>query len=103
MLAGVRISSSTVRRRLLEAGKAKKFLKNHLLTKKMKKKRLEWARTHKNWTVEDWKKVLFLVKSHFFVQGKHSRFARISKGEHLSSAPFNVVGKHPERKFLGQF
>ena len=42
VLAGVCISSSTVRRRLLEAGrKAKKSLKKYLLTKKMKK-RLEW-------------------------------------------------------------
>ena len=62
MLAGVCTSSSTVRQSLLEAGrKAKKPLQNHLLTKKMKK-RLEWARAHKNWTVEDWKKVLFQTK-----------------------------------------
>ena len=71
--AGVRISSSTEKRRRLEAGrKAKKPLKTHLLTKRMKKKRLHWANTHKNWTIEDWKKVLFTDESHFFVQGKHS-------------------------------
>ena len=43
---GVRISSSTVRHRLLEAGRNdKKPLKKHLLTKRMKKKRLHWAKT----------------------------------------------------------
>ena len=103
--AGVCISSSTVRRRLLEAGKkAKKPLKKHLLTKKMKKKRLHWAKAHKNWTIEDWKKVLFTNESHFFVQGKHSQFVRIIKGERLSLAHFNEAVKQPPKKmFWGSF
>ena len=64
----------------------------------MRKKKLEWSRAHKNWAVEDWKKVMFSDESYFFVQGKHSRFARISRGEHLSSAHFNVVVKHPPKR-----
>ena len=55
--AGVRISSSTVRRRLLEADrKAKKPLKKNLLTKRMKKKRLHWAKAHKTWTIKTGRK-----------------------------------------------
>ena len=48
--AGVLVSSSTVRRRLLKfSRKAKKPLRKYLLKVKMKKKRLEWARELKSW------------------------------------------------------
>ena len=60
----------------------------------MRKQRLQWTKIDKNGTVEDWKKVLFSDESHFFVQGKHSQFVRISKGEQLSLAHFNEVVKH---------
>ena len=51
MLAGVCISSSTVRHHLLEADrKAKKPIKK---TENMMKKRLEWARVNKNRMVKD--------------------------------------------------
>jgi len=54
MHAGVHISSSTARRRLLEAGrKAKKPLKKQLLTQKMKTK-IRMGNKYKCWTVEDW-------------------------------------------------
>jgi len=36
---------------------------------------------NKYWTVEDREKVLFSDVNRFFVQGKHSRFFRIRKGE----------------------
>ena len=53
MHAGVHISSSTARRRLLEAGrKAKKPLKKQLLTQKMKTK-IRMGNKYKYWTVED--------------------------------------------------
>ena len=51
---------STVRRRLLEAGRrARKPIKKQLLTTAMMKKRLVWAKKYQNWTTEDWSKVLF--------------------------------------------
>jgi len=42
--------------------------------------------------------VLFSDESHFFVQGKHSRFVRIRKGEQLSPADFTEVVKYPQKK-----
>uniref|UniRef100_A0A3Q3KA92 Transposase Tc1-like domain-containing protein n=1 Tax=Monopterus albus TaxID=43700 RepID=A0A3Q3KA92_MONAL len=57
---GIEVSSSTVRRRLLEVGrKAYRPVKKQLLTKAMKVKRYKWALKYKNWTKEDWRKVLF--------------------------------------------
>ena len=58
---GQKISTSTVRRILLTNGlKSYRPVKKPLLTKIHIKKRLEWARAHKDWTVDDWKKVRFI-------------------------------------------
>jgi hypothetical protein len=36
----------------------------------MKKKCLAWAKKYKNWTVEEWKKVLFSDETYFMGQGQ---------------------------------
>lgn len=55
----VTISASTVRRRLKDAGlKACVAAKKPLLSTTNRKKRLEFAKGHKDWTVQDWKKLL---------------------------------------------
>ena len=103
--AGVKISLNTVRKRLLESGRrAMRPFKKQLLTKKMKSKRLAWAKKHKTWTVEEWKKVLFSDESHFYVRGEHSKFVRRSIGESLNSHHVNQTVKHPQKKmFWGCF
>jgi len=45
----------------------------------------------KYWIVEDWKKVLFSGKSHFFRSWEEQQFARIKKDEQLNLAYFNEV------------
>jgi len=59
----------------------------------------------KNWILEHWKKVLLSDsdESDFFVQGKHSRFVRIRKGEQLSPAHFDDVCKTSSKDVLEQF
>ena len=95
--AGVKISSSTVRKRLVESGrKAMRPLKKQLFTKKMKSKRLSLAKKHKTWTAEDWKKVFFSAESHFYVRGENSRFVRRSIGEPLNHHHVNQTVKHPQ-------
>jgi len=54
---------------------------------------------HKEWIVENWKKVLVSDEIDFFVQGKHSRFVRIRKGEQLSPFHFNESCKTPKKMF----
>lgn len=52
---GISVSSRTIRRRLCDVGRrARRPVKKQLLTKRMKTKRLEWARNHRNMTAEDW-------------------------------------------------
>lgn len=59
---GTIVCSSTVRRRLLAAGRpARKPSKRQLLTEAMKKKRLLRAIEHKTWSQEQWTKVGFSV------------------------------------------
>lgn len=62
-LADVRntaISSRTVRRRLHEAElSSRRPAKKPLLTREHRVQRLNFARLHQNWTVNDWKQVLF--------------------------------------------
>lgn len=59
-IIGLPISSKTVTRRLKEVGLVSRYAaKKPFLTSKHKKDRLEWAMKYKDWTVEDWLKVIF--------------------------------------------
>lgn len=55
---GIHISERTLRSRLYAANiKCRRPAKKPRLTPKMKKARLEWAKLHRNFTVEDWRRV----------------------------------------------
>ena len=57
---GVQASSRTVRRRLNEANIYTIIApKKPLLTPAHRQQRLQWAHDHANWTVDDWKRVVF--------------------------------------------
>ena len=69
-----KVSVWTTRRRLVEGGyPARKALKKPLLKKYHKRDRLRWAKDHKNWTVEQWNKVLWSDESSFtlFPRGEY--------------------------------
>lgn len=60
------ISSRTVQRRLNQGGlHGRRPVKKPLISKKNIKVRLEFARDHLNWMVDDWKKVLWSDESKF--------------------------------------
>lgn len=103
--AGINIDPSTVRRRLLEFGRtARRPYKKQLLTTKMKAKRLAWAKKYKDWTVDNWKNVLFSDESHFEVHGQRSQYVRRSKGEPIKAVHLVQTVKHPLKKmFWGCF
>lgn len=57
---GVHVSNSTIRRALRQAGlKAKEKVAKPMLSATNIRKRLAFAKAHKHWTVEDWKRVIF--------------------------------------------
>ena len=101
----IEISSSTVRRRLLEVGrKAYRPVKKQLLTKTMKTKRYKWGLKYKNWTKEDWRRVIFCDETHMFVQGQRSQHVRRSQNEKIRNAHIDQRVKHPQKKmFWGCF
>lgn len=57
---GISISAQTVRRRLSNVGlRGCKARHKPLLTEEHKKKRLLWANQHRNWSADDWAKVMW--------------------------------------------
>jgi transposase len=63
-ITNIPVSEQTVRRRLRENGIRKwRALKRPLLNKEQARKRLEWAKAHRHWTVEDWAKVVWSDES----------------------------------------
>ncbi|XP_054706518.1 uncharacterized protein LOC129216332 [Uloborus diversus] len=82
--AGIDIGTSTVRDRFLERGrKARRPYKKQLLTPRMKKKRLEWARKYKIWTEED-RHCLFKDIMHYVEVGREGPFNLKSFSEALN-------------------
>lgn len=68
------ISLTTVKRRLREKGLIGRVaVKKPLLRPVNKKKRLQFAKEHKNWTIDDWKNVLWTDESKFELFGSHRR------------------------------
>jgi len=58
------VSTRTIQCRLKEAGVRKwRAVKRALLTEDHARERLKWARAHRNWTVEDWAKVIWSDES----------------------------------------
>ena len=64
------VSVSTVKRRLRAAGLTGRVaVRKPLLRWQNKKKRLAWAMKHRQWTTENWKKVLWTDESKFEISG----------------------------------
>ena len=68
------ISLTTTKRRLRQAGlSGRKAVRKPLLRIGNKKKRLQWAIDHQNWTEEDWGKELWTDESKFELFGQRRR------------------------------
>lgn len=90
------ISVSTVQRRLREADLHGRIAtKKPLLRRGNRHKRLQWAKEHANWTVDDWKNVLWSDESKFEVFGQRRRvFVRRSAAEKMSPSCIIPTVKH---------
>ena len=93
---GNTISKTTVRRRLAAFGlKGRVAVSKPLLRSKNKRKRLLWAKRYKNYSIEDWKTVLFVDESKFEIYGNNRRiYVRRRPGERLSSQYIKPTVKH---------
>lgn len=77
----VTLSARTVRRRLTEAGlRGCKARKKPWLSEENKKRRLEWAKLHKDWSHEDWSNVVWSDEANFEVSKLHTSKNKIKSG-----------------------
>lgn len=81
-----KVSISTVKNRLSAAGlHGCLAVKKPLLRAIHKKKRLQWAKQHEHWTMEQWKTVLWTDESKFQIFGSNRRvFVRRRSHERVS-------------------
>ncbi|CAH1991553.1 unnamed protein product [Acanthoscelides obtectus] len=80
---GIVLSARSVRRRLVEKDlHGRKARRKPLLTERQKQLRLSWAKTYKDWTAEDWAKVIWTDESNVELFGQPgTRYVRRRPGE----------------------
>ncbi len=85
------ISEPTTRRTLKQMGySSRRPHRVPLLSDKNRKQRLQFTQDHQNWTIEDWKNVVWSDESRFLLQHSDGR-VRISHKEHESMDPSCLV------------
>uniref|UniRef100_A0A8C4REL1 Transposase n=1 Tax=Erpetoichthys calabaricus TaxID=27687 RepID=A0A8C4REL1_ERPCA len=96
--AGVSASARTVRRRLLEDGLlSRRAAKKPLLSKKNIRDRLIFCKRYKDWTAEDWSKVIFSDESSFrLFDESGKKIVRRRKGERYHQSCVVPKLKHPK-------
>ncbi len=85
------ISESTTRRTLKQMGYSNR--RRHrvmLLLAKNRKRWLQFAQAHQNWTIEDWKNIAWSDKARFLLRHSDGR-VRIWRKEHESMDPSCLV------------
>ena len=92
---GVHISSKTVRRRLVKAGLTGCVAaKRPMLTAVHRKRRLDWCRERKDWTADQWKKILWSDESTFELIPSRRVWIRRRKNERYHPDCINSTIKH---------
>uniref|UniRef100_A0A087Y2B2 Transposase Tc1-like domain-containing protein n=1 Tax=Poecilia formosa TaxID=48698 RepID=A0A087Y2B2_POEFO len=96
--AGVSASACTVRRRLLEQGLvSRRAAKKPLLSRKNIRDRLIFCKRFREWTAEDWGKVIFSDESPFRLFGTSGKqLVRRRRGESYHQSCLMPTVKHPE-------
>ena len=89
------ISTSTDQRRRHKSGLHVRIAAKKPLLKDTNKKRLAWAKKHKQWTLDRWKSVLWNDESKLEIFGSNRRvFVRHRVGEQMISACVVSTVKH---------
>ena len=90
------ISKATVRRRLTASGLRGRVARSKPFLRPVnKRKRYLWAKKHKNYTVENWKKLLFTDESQFEIHGNNRRvYVRRRHGERFLNQCLKSTIKH---------
>jgi len=73
VLPGGQISTQTIRKRLHERGLRSRIRARMPMLATVHRTRLRYARIHRNWTVKQWRNVLFTDESRFCLFGNDAR------------------------------
>ena len=88
------ISTSTVQRRQCESGLHGRIAAMKPLLKDTNKKRLSWAKKHKQWTFDRWKSVVWSDESKFEIFGSNICVLRCRVSEQIISVCVVPTVKH---------
>ncbi len=93
------ISERTVRRRITESGEfySRWQTPKPLISEKNRLLRLEWAKKHENWTLEQWGKVFWTDESPFTLRNHTKRRGWARRGKRLTSAHILPTVKHDRK------
>ena len=87
------MSQSTVHRTLLRMGlRIRRLVRVPMITPVHRRKRLQWEHEHRNWTLEQWKKVAWSDESHFLLDHVDGR-VRVHRLPGEVMAPGCTVGR----------
>lgn len=93
------ISDSTIRRRIKESGKFKSYwaAKKPFISLENKRKRVEWGKAHRNWTKEQWSRVMWTDESPFVL--RFNRKKRVWRMHNERYNPICTIGtvKHDKK------
>ena len=93
-----KVSVSTIKRRLQKANlHGRVAIRKPYLRKGNRQKRFRWVQFHKNWTMDEWKQVLWTDESKFEVFGNKRRvYVRRSAKEKMLNQCLVPTVKHGE-------
>ena len=99
------VSHMTIKRRANEFGiVAKRTKKTIMITPVNIKKRLEWCKARKDWTEDDWSRVMFSDESWFFWQYHGAEYVWLREDDTDNPVQKKAQKKHPDKvMFWGAF
>ena len=99
-----KVTDRTICNRLLEAGyPARTPLKKPLLNKDQRRKRLQWAKAHKDWDVERWRQVLWSDETSFSLFPRPGNVKVRKPGEEIRGDCIVPTLKHGVKLWSGSF
>ena len=93
------VSTATVRRRIVETGEFGSYFttRKPFISKINRQKRLAWAKAHKNWTVDEWKRVLWSDESPFVLRFKRKQRIWRRHSDRFNIANCDATVKHDKK------
>ena len=92
------VGISTMKRAIIEAGcKTRKPCKKPILSEYHKQRRLAWAENHRDWTLEQWKKVLWSDETMIHLGDGSVKYVRMVDGYPITPAHYNLTCKFPTK------